>query len=746
MSETTCLRICPICEATCGLELDISGREVKAVRGDQNDIFSEGYLCPKGVAVQDLDSDPDRLRHPMIRSGNEWRKASWEEAFQLIDKKLNQIISESGRNAVSLYLGNPIVHNTSLSLYSPVLRSALRTQNVYTASSVDQIPKQLVSGLLFGNGMSIPIPDIDRCSHLLILGANPLVSNGSMMTAPNFGERLKRLQARGGKVIVIDPYKTKTAKMADEHQFIQPGSDAFLLFAMLHVLIEENLTELNISEDLIEGLEEVKQAAKLFSPEKVADRCGISAENIRKLTRDFAHADSAVIYGRIGTCTQEFGSLASWLPEVIHILTGNMDCEGGVMFTTPAHGSPNSKGAPGKGRGFKTGRYRSRVRDFPEIMGEFPVVCLSEEIETEGEGQIRAMITVAGNPVISNPNSQRIEAAIQSLDFMVSLDIYLNETTRHADVILPGLSPLENSHYDLIFSQLAIENHARYSPALFEKPDDLNYEWETILTLAGILYGMGTDINRSKMDDDIMLKLIQREAKNEESLIHGREASEILGELKPSSGPDRMIDFMLRTGPHGEGFGKNEEGISLEKLKENPHGINFGPMKPRLPEMLRTRSGKIELAPKLILEDIERLKKSMDNSSGELVLIGKRDLRSNNSWMHNIPRLVSGKTRCVMQIHPDDARKHDIQDGEIATLTSRVGTIKITALVTEDITPGVVSIPHGWGHDQSDIQLSVAKEHAGINSNILADDQLIDLPSGNAVLSGIPVTLQGSGN
>ncbi len=735
----TKLRICPLCEATCGLELDVAGREVLSVAGDSEDDFSEGYLCPKGVAVKDLDADTDRLRTPMIRRGKTWHEASWDEAFAEIESRLKPIVAKYGKDAVGLYLGNPVVHNTSLMLYVPVLRAALGTRNVFSASSVDQVPKQLAVGLMFGNGMSVPIPDIDRCAYLLILGANPLVSNGSLMTAPNVGERLKRLQARGGKIVVIDPVRTKTAAVADEHHFIQPGYDALFLLAIVQTLFAEDLVSLGKLAEHINGLEAIEQLAKPYTPDVVANACGIEAATIQRIAREIAAANGAAVYGRIGTCTQQFGTVASWLIEVIHVLTGNLDREGGAMFTLPAHGPANSKGTPGKGRGLRTGRWASRVRGCHEVFSEFPVACLSEEIETPGEGQVRALVTVAGNPVLSTPNGQRLSKALDSLDFMLSFDIFLNETTSKADVILPGLSPLENSHYDVIFSQLAVRNYARYSPRLFEMPAGQIPEWESILRCASLFSGNGQAAEIGPVDDAVIPSMIQREAKSEHSAIHGRDPQEIMNELNPRVGPERILDFMLRTGPYGDGFGQKEDGLTLATLEENPHGIDLGAMQPRIPEVLRTGSGQIELAPELIVADLERLKNVLNKEPDELVLIGRRHLRSNNSWMHNVPRLVSGKPRCTLQLNPVDAKRCGIEEGDMAAVTSRVGRIEISAEVTDDIQPGVVSIPHGWGHDDPEIRLGVASAHAGVNSNILADEAEIDIPSGNAVLCGIPV-------
>lgn len=734
-------RICPLCEATCGLEIEAKGRRVVRVQGDEADAFSEGYICPKGAALAELDADPDRLRSPRIREGNAFREAAWDEAFAHIDEHLTRIRDRHGRNSVGIYLGNPTVHNLALTAYAPALIKALGTRNIFSASTVDQFPKQLASALMFGAGLSVAVPDIDRTHYMLILGANPLVSNGSMMTAPNFPGRLRRLRQRGGKVVVIDPRRTKTAEAADEQHFIRPGTDAFFLFAIVHVLFEEGLAKLGELQQWTNGIDEVRHLAMAFTPERVSPRCGIPAETIRRIAREIAAAPSATVYARIGTCTQEFGTIANWLPDVIHVITGNLDRPGGAMFPKAAIGPGNTKGAPGIGRGAKVGRWKSRVRGVNEVFGELPVACLADEIETPGGDQVRALITIAGNPVLSTPNGARLAKALDALEFMISLDVYLNETTRHANAILPGPSPLEVAHYDLVFSQLGVRNAARYSPPMFPKSGNQPDEWETLLRLVGVLSGMGPNVDTKLLDDMVIMTLIQREVGESASAIHERDADEILAALAPRRGPNRMLDFMLRTGPYGEGFGADPNGLTLDSVAAHPHGLDLGPLEPRIPEVLRTTSGKIELAPEVIVADIARLEAKLADESNGFMLIGRRDVRSNNSWMHNLPMLVSGKPRCTLQMHPEDAAELDLANGDHARVRSRVGEIQIPVEITDTIMRGTVSAPHGWGHDAEGASLSIASNHAGVNSNLLADEMCLDAPSGTAVLCGIPVTI-----
>jgi anaerobic selenocysteine-containing dehydrogenase len=731
-------RTCPFCEATCGLEIETEGRKVVSVRGDADDVFSHGFICPKAYGIKQLNEDADRLTTPLVRRDGELVEATWDEAFEEIDRRLSPIIAEHGKNAVAVYLGNPNAHNLSAITHGPAWLRVLGTHNLYSASTVDQMPKQVSSGYMFGTMLSVPIPDVDRCDHLLLLGANPLVSNGSLLTAPNMRGRLRAIRERGGKVVVIDPRRTRTAEEADEHHFIRPGTDALLLAAIACTIVEEALDDPGPVADHLDGLDEVRTLVRDFPPEAVADACGIDAGEIRRMARELAAAERAAVYARIGTCTQEFGTHASWLVDVLNALTGNLDREGGVLFTRAAVGQRNSSGRGGGGRRVRFGRWTSRVRGLSEFFGELPVSVLAEEMETPGEGQVRALITAAGNPIVSTPNSERLKRAVEKLDFMLSLDIYVNETTRHADVVLPAPQPLEKSHYDTAFYQLSTRNIANYSPAVFERQGPA--EWEIYMRLAGIIAGQGPSGDVGAFDEMVIQTLIQREVGMEGSRVEGRDAAQLFEALEPRRGPERVLDFLIRTGPYGDGFGADPEGLTLDVLEQSPHGIDLGPLSPRLPEVLRTPSGKVELAPEPIVADIERLRAALGRKrNGDMVLIGRRQLRSNNSWMHNLPALVKGKDRCTLHIHPDDAERLGLGDGAPALVRSAAGSVEAPVEVTDAIMPGVVSIPHGWGHDADGVRMSVASVHAGVNSNVLADESQVEPLSGNAVLNGIPV-------
>ncbi|GAC1530157.1 MAG: molybdopterin-dependent oxidoreductase [Acidimicrobiales bacterium] len=743
---TTAYRTCPLCEAGCGLELTMTDGAVTRIRGDRADVFSHGFICPKGSALIPLHEDPDRIRTPLVRRNGVLEPATWAEAFDEIDTRLTAIIADHGRDAVAVYLGNPGAHNLGNLLYGSRFVRALGTTNVYSASTVDQRPKEITNALMYGGALSGAVPDIDRTDFLMILGANPFASNGSLATAPDWPARLRAIRARGGKVIVIDPRRTKTAEEADEHFPIRPGTDPLLLAAMVHTLFAEDLVRLGAAEGFVVGVDEVRVAVAPFAPDAVAAVCGVDADVIRRLARELAAAPSAAVYGRIGTSTAEFGTLASWLVDVCNVVTGNLDRAGGVMFTRAAAGASNTRGTPRVGRGVRLGRRTSRVRGLAESFGELPVVALAEEIETPGDGQVRALCTIAGNPVVSTPNGGRLDAALSTLEFMVSLDIYLNETTRHADVILPAPSALQKSHYDVALLQLAIRNVANYSAAVLPLDDGAPDEWEILAKLALIAAGQSSDADPSVLDDEIIHSMVVGAVADELSPVHGRDPDEILGLLGPRTGPERILDLMLRSGPYGDGFGTDPGGLSLAVLEANPHGIDLGPLEPRLPEVLRTPSGMVELAPEILLADLPRLARRLaagvgGPGSGEMVLIGRRDLRSCNSWMHNVGVLVKGKQRCTAQISPGDAARLGLSTGDAAQVTSRTGSVVVPVEVTDAVMPGVVSIPHGWGHDLDGIDMATAEAHPGVNSNLVADELLIDPVSGNAVLNGIPVTI-----
>jgi anaerobic selenocysteine-containing dehydrogenase len=733
---------CTICEAACGLAFEVSGREVIGIRGDAEDAFSRGFICPKGAALLELDRDPDRLRQPLVRRDGAHVPVSWDEAFEAIDRGLRPIIEQHGNDAVAFYLGNPGAHSTGLLLYNQALLTGFRSRNRYSASTVDQYPKQVAVGLVFGTPFSVPVPDIDRSQYLLMLGANPMASNGSLWTVPDFRGRVRRMRTRGGRLVVVDPRRSETAAIADEHVPIRPGTDALLLAGMVHTLFAEGLVNLGRLAPWTNGVDDVRRAIAPFGPEQVASRCGVPADVVRRLARELAAAGAGCVYGRIGTTTTEFGTTASWLVDVLNVLTGQLDRPGGAMFPKAAAFAANTRGAPGVGAGVALHRHKSRVRGAPEVLGEFPCACLAEEIETPGAGQVRALITIAGNPAVSTPNAQRLSRALASLEFMVSVDIYLNETTRHADVILPGLSPLEQSHFDVAFPQLSCRNWARYSHPVFPPPPGALEEWEVLLRLLGVLLGQGPKAEVDALDALVIRLQVQAAVRAPGSSLEGRDADEILAALDKRRGPDRIVDLGLRSGPYGDQFGARPDGLTLDRLAAAAHGIDLGALEPRIPEALRTPSGRIELAPDLLIGDLERLEGLLERPAPALVLVGRRHVRSNNSWMHNLPMLAKGPARCTLQVHPSDAAQRGLAPGGLVRISSRVGSVHAPVEITDAIAPGVVSLPHGWGHDEPGTQLAIAAQRPGTNSNVLTDELALDPLSGTAVLNGIPVEVR----
>ena len=733
MDSTIAHRICPVCEACCGLEFRVAGGRIESVRGHEADVFSAGYLCPKGVALKDLHEDPDRLRTPLIKRDGVFVEAGWDEAFAEIERRLVPLRERHGPDAAALAIGNPTVHKMGLMLYLPRLIRALGSRNVFSASTLDQMPKQLSSGLMFGHWLSIAVPDIERCDHLLMLGANPLASNGSLWTVPDFRGKARAMQARGGRLVVVDPRRTETAAMADEHLFIRPGGDVFFLLGMVQVLFDERLVRLGRLSEHVAGVDALQQAVAPFTPQAVATRCGVPAQTIRAQARALAGARRAAVYGRVGTCTQEYGTLASWLIDVLNVLTGHLDEPGGAMFPKAAVFAANTVGTPGTGRGIVTARHRSRVSGAPEVFGEYPMGCLAEEIETPGEGQVRALITVGSNAVLSAPNGPRLSNALERLDFMVSVDLYLNETTRHADVILPGRSPLEDSHYDTAFAQLSFRNHARYSPAVLPAAAEHPPEWQTLLRLIAILRGDGARADLQRLDDELLADEVRRAA--------GAQAEAVMRAVSRWQGPERLLDLGLRSGPYGDGFGANPEGLTLKKLMAAPAGIDLGPLQPRVPELLRTPSGKIELAPPMLLQDLQRAEHDLARPVPEFVIVGRRQVRSNNSWMHNLPILAKGPYRCTVLVHPQDAARLGLGDGAMARIANGDRHIDAQVELSDEMLPGVVSLPHGWGHGMPGTRMALAGERPGVNLNAVLDENLRDPLSGNAVLSGVGVSL-----
>ena len=692
-------RTCNLCEAMCGLEIKYNKTDIISIKGDPEDVLSKGHICPKAVALQDLYHDNDRLKTPIKRTDKGWQEISWNQAFDEVTEKLKSIQLKYSNDAVGVYRGNPNVHNLGLMLYSSPFIKSLKTQQKYSATSVDQLPHHIASLLMFGHQMMIPIPDIDNTDFMLIMGGNPAASNGSMMTAPNFSNRIKAIIKRSGKVINIDPRFTETSKICSQHHSIKPGKDVLLLLSLIHIIFDENLDKKAHLASHINGWDEIKQLSYDFPPEKTASLIGIEESDIKQLARDFANAKSAVCYGRMGLSTQEFGGLCQWLVNVLNTISGNLDKKGGAMFTLPAIDLVGMAKHTGKTGTFN--RKQSRVHKLPEFTGEFPVATLADEILTEGDGQIKAMITIAGNPVLSTPNGKLLEKAFDQLEYMVAIDIYLNESSKYANIILPSTTGLETAHYDLAFHQLAVRNTAKYNSPLFDKKENQRHDWEILNTLTENLTGKKNPVT-----------------------------------------PEMMLDHMLQFSPY------KDKNISVKTLKENPHGIDFGPLRSSLPERLFTQSQKVELAPQLFLHDLDRLKKQITTWQNEakseypFVLIGRRHLRNNNSWMHNSNLLMTGRERCTLLIHPKDAQELQLNEHQEVTISSNISSVQIPIEITSQMRQGVVSIPHGFGHDRDGICLKLAQEKPGVSINDLTDNHKIDILTGNADFSGTKVKIE----
>jgi len=736
--DTTHLRTCPLCEATCGLEITVRDGSVHRIRGDRDDVFSRGFICPKGSTLGALHDDPDRLRRPLVRRDGVHVEVDWDEAFAEIDRRLSPIRAQHGPDSTALYLGNPNAHTVAGALFGRPLIQALSTRNLYSASTVDQMPRHVSSGLLYGNPGAMPVPDLDRTDYLLVLGADPVESNGSLCTAPDFPGRITAIRDRGGQVVVVDPRRSRTAEIASEHLSIRPGTDPAWLLALLHVVLRDDRQQVHL--DRVSGFAALREIAEAFTPSSVAEWCGIDAATTERVAAELSDGRRAAVYTRIGTHTARHGTLTSWAADVLCLATGNLDAPGGMMWPNPCHGRPPTGRPPG-GRGFRTGRWSSRVSGHPEVRGELPVAVLAEEIEAPGEGQVRALITVAGNPARSTPDSDRLTAALASLEFMVSVDIYLNETTRHADVILPPPSTLEKSHFDFAFYGLSVRNVANYSPPVF--PPSGPSEHEILARLALIAGGQGHDADPEVIYGLVTATLARQATELPGGPLEGRDPEDLLAAVAGLDPPERCIDLMIRSGPYGDQFGDRPGGLSLSQLLERPHGVDLGPLEPRLDEVLRTTSGTIEVDHAAVRSDAAELAASLDSPTelGDMVLIGRRHVRSNNSWMHNLDVLVRGRPRCTLLVHPSDAERLGLSDGERAAVESRVGRIEAPVEVTDTIRPGVVSLPHGWGHDEDGTRLGVASIRPGVNSNVLTDGSVLDPLSGNAALNAIPVTV-----
>jgi anaerobic selenocysteine-containing dehydrogenase len=714
----------------CGLQVDVEDDHVKLIRGDRDDVWSKGYLCPKGTTLGHLHDDPDRIRQPMVRDGDTWREVTWDEAFARCEGLIHGVLERDGITAFTAFIGNPVGHSYTMGRYMPLFIGQSGMPHIYSSGTVDQWPKNVSCVLMYGNMWKIPSPDIQRTDYLICMGGNPQASGGSLLACPDVLSELDAIRERGGKVVVVDPRRTGTADHADEWVPILPGTDAAFLLAVCNVLFAEELTTLGELDDIVKGFDDVRALCAEFPPEAVADFCRVPADTIRRIAREFAAAPTGALYGRIGLCNQEFGTLASWLVDVVNIIVGKFDRPGGLMWGKPVNwpmawmSSTARDGVP------RFGRWKSRVSGVPEVLGQVPAALLAEEIATPGDGQIKGLFTVAGNPVISVPDSARLEAALPELECMISVDNYLNETTRFAHVLLPGPSPLETPHYDELLWGWAARSGGNWSDPVFPMAADRPHEGQIVARLGWLCTGgTNADFDFESLDDAWFAALCRSQ---------GLDAEETIARYD-EGGPERIVDLTIRTGPWGDRYGEVPDGLTLDEIKAQPHGIDMGPMVPRAREMVCTPDGMIDLAPEYIVGDVPRLRARIAVSDDGLRLVSRRHLRSKNSWMHNVKVLVKGKDRCTLLVHPDDAGDSGLVDGGRARVSSEAGTIEVPVEISDEMMPGVVSLPHGWGHDRPGARLSVAREHAGVNSNLLAPTHFYDTLSNNHAVNGIPV-------
>ncbi|WP_028315939.1 molybdopterin-dependent oxidoreductase [Desulfatibacillum aliphaticivorans] len=699
-------RSCSICESMCGLEIVTRGSEIVTIRGDKNDPLSKGYICAKGAALKDLYNDPDRLRQPVVRTGAGWERVSWDDAFNQAEAGLKAIRKEYGNDALAFYFGNPNAHYHGSLLYLLPFFKAMNTKNRFSASSADQLPLMLVCEQLFGHMFLLPSPDANRTDYFLLIGGNPVVSGGSIMTLPGFGRRMKAIQKRGGKVVVVDPMKTATASLADQHFFIRPGSDVFFLASLLHVMFRDGLADPGWLGHFCDGLDKAESMVKAFSPEKTESVTGVSPRDVEAVAREFCRAPSAVCYGRMGVCVQEHGALVNWLIMLVNIIAGKFDRPGGFMFPTPALDVARALSwLTPKG---ELGKNKTRVRGLPDFGDEFPVAALAEEIMTPGPGKIRGLVSICGNPILSAPNGKILDQALAELDYMVAMDWYIAESSRHANIILPPTNVLEHDHMPTMTHVCGSHNMAKYSPAVFEPEGDVRHNWQILKELAVRM-----------------------------------EANPLAAAAVKMSTPTLLLKAGIRIGPHGAGLNPWGQGLTLKKMKASPHGVDLGPLRSSLPGRLFTKNKRINLVPQIFTDGLEALSGnfSAPEIAGDydLLLIGRRNRKSNNSWFHNLENMHTPSNRCTAMLNPADAASRGIEEGDVISLESRVGKIELEAEVTSNIMEGVVSVPHGWGHQYKGVSLNVASRRPGVSVNDITDNQRVDSICGTAVFSGVPV-------
>jgi anaerobic selenocysteine-containing dehydrogenase len=708
------ITFCRICEAACGLVATVEDGRVTALRPDPAHPLSWGFACPKGIAMTEVQNDPDRVLSPLRRVDGRLEPCSWDDAIADIGGRLRSLRDREGLSAAGWYMGNPSAFSSSHPLWVKGFLDAIGSRHYYTASSQDVSNRFAASALLYGSPVVVPIPDLERTSLLLMVGANPLVSHGSLLTAPRIRERLNAIVERGGRVVVADPRRSETAR-AFEHLPVRPDSDAWLLLSLLHVLFAEDRVDRDALRRQARDADWLEDLAARFPPPAAAERSGVAPGRIRELARALSEAEGAAVYGRTGSCLGRFGTLVAYLLDALNVATGNLDRPGGAVF---GHAAISLDDVAHRAGLATYDSHRSRVGDLPEVLGSLPASLMAREITEPGEGQLRALFVSAGNPVLSVPDGRALEAALAELELLVSIDFYVNETAaRHADYVLPATTFLERGDMPLALMGFAVRPYVQWSDPVVEPAGEAREEWE-------IIDALSRELGVVPLTPAALRRLP--------------------GPLARRVTPERLLDLLLRTGPDGDWFGLRRGGLSLGRLRREPSGVALRDEVPTgvLRDKVRHPGGRVRLRHAAIGEEVERL--AADGpGDGEfpLRLIGLRELRSHNSWMHNSPKLMAGDRSHSARVHPADAERVGVGEGEPLRIVSASGSVEVAARLTDEVMEGVVALPHGWGHAGGWRRANAA---GGVNSNELASAAPEDLEplAGMAHLNGIPVRLE----
>jgi len=719
MSETR-YTFCRICETMCGIAVTVEHNRVTAIAPDPEHVASRGYSCVKGVHFDQVQHSPDRILHPMKRLGDRWERITWDQALAEIGARLRALVQSHGPQAVGYYGGA----STGVNLIAPLFRgaffAALGTRSIYGNSSLDCANKFRVCEDMYGHCFRLPFPDVDHSQFLLFLGANPAVSGGGLFHLPNPVQRLRAVVRRGGRVVFVNPRRTETSR-AGEHLFIRPDTDVFFLAAFLNELITRGHVDRERVERYMTGFEELRQVVAPWTPERAAAVTGIDTGTLRDLVAAYAAADGAALHMSTGVNQGRHGTLCSWLLECINAVSGNLDRRGGSLMGQGIFDWP----AEGKRTG-QSMRTVDRRDGMPTIVGSYPTSLLADDILRPEADRVRALIVEAGNPLLVAPNPRdHLTDAVRQLDLVVSIDLFRNETGNLAHYILPATTFLERADLPYAMHSLLGDTPVRYicyTDPILEPPPDVRPEW-WIYARLGHATGLtlfGSRLRHWAVQLNAWLALSR------------------WGRLLAAT-PERLISAMLR---------RSGVGSRREHLRKWPHGRLLEDNQPGTflgTARVLTDDGKVHLAPAEIVTHARHLEQSYARELQDrerLKLITKRELRSLNSWLHNNPRLVSDRTN-YLYVHPDDAAQLAVREGDLVEVTSAFDAVQVPVRVTDEMMPGTVALPYGWGHADAD-GLSVAQQHPGVNSNHLAGDGLqnVEALSGMSHLSGIVVDVR----